>query len=115
MVRPPAVAGQFYRYDPQQLRGEVNLFPAPAAGQHPAIGILCPHAGYPYSGPTAGMVFSHTEIPSRMILLGVNHHGIGSPFAVFARGQWMTPLGAVDIDEPFASRLLATCGLLCDD
>jgi AmmeMemoRadiSam system protein B len=115
MVRRPAVAGQFYPSHPKRLQEAVDSLLEPNAPKQHALGILCPHAGYPYSGPTAGKVFSHVTIPERMILLGVNHHGIGSPFAMYPRGQWQTPLGEVTIDEPLAAHLLAACPHLEDD
>jgi len=115
MIRPPAVAGQFYPEDQDQLRAQVDRLLDRTAAKQPARGILCPHAGYVYSGATAGKVFSRVEIPARIVLLGVNHRGIGSPFAIDRRGRWRTPLGAVDIDEPLADKLLAAAPDLNDD
>lgn len=115
MVRRPAVAGQFYPGNPQRLLEAVDSCLEPVAVKQKALGILCPHAGYPYSGPTAGKVVSRVAIPRHVILLGVNHHGIGGPFALCARGQWQTPLGAVDVDEPLAEKLLSACPHLEDD
>lgn len=107
MVRAPAVAGQFYPGNAGELRAELDRLIHLKQPRLKAIGILCPHAGYPYSGPTAGKVFSRVELTPRMVLLGVNHRGLGAPFAVYPRGQWRTPLGAVDIDEDLAAKLLA--------
>jgi AmmeMemoRadiSam system protein B len=50
-----------------------------------------------------------------MVLLGVNHHGLGSPFAVYPRGRWQTPLGTMDVDESLATQLLAAAPDLADD
>ncbi|MSR65487.1 MAG: AmmeMemoRadiSam system protein B [Verrucomicrobiae bacterium] len=115
MVRRPAVAGQFYPSNPKRLQDEVDSFLEPDAPKQSALGILCPHAGYPFSGTTAGKVFSRVTISKRMILLGVNHRGTGHPFAMYARGQWETPFGVVDIDEPLAAHLLAACSHLAHD
>jgi AmmeMemoRadiSam system protein B len=107
MVRSPVVAGQFYPANPGQLRVELDRFLEPDAPRAAALGILCPHAGYIYSGATAGKVFSRVELTPRMVLLGVNHRSIGAPFALYPRGQWRTPLGTVDVDEELADELLA--------
>lgn len=115
MLRPPRVAGQFYPGSPDQLRALVDRLLEPAAERTRAIGILCPHAGYPYSGPTAAKVFSRVEVTPRLVLLGVNHHGLGSPYAVFPRGQWATPLGVVEIDEELADKILGASPDLKDD
>jgi AmmeMemoRadiSam system protein B len=108
MLRKPAVAGQFYPADPEQLGAQLDRLIPRGQPKRTAIAILCPHAGYPYSGPTTGKVFARTEIPSRLVLLGVNHHGIGAPCAVFPSGRWATPLGEVEIDEDLAARILAS-------
>src|SRR5438552_16111630 len=106
MVRPPAVAGKFYPDDPDRLRADVESFLDHTAPRRQALAILCPHAGYDYSGITAGKAFSRVEVPRQMILLGVNHFGIGKPYAVFSEGQWLTPLGPLDIDKTLADKLL---------
>lgn len=115
MVRKPAVAGQFYPAEPDALRQEVGSFLDPRARKSHALGILCPHAGYPYSGPTAGKVFSRVELASRVILLGVNHHGIGSPLALYPSGRWLTPLGEVEVDEVLSRKIRAECAELDED
>ena len=58
-VRHPAVAGQFYPAEPEQLRAMVRGFleRAPDPGVVPKA-IIAPHAGYIYSGPIAGSAFA---------------------------------------------------------
>jgi AmmeMemoRadiSam system protein B len=79
----------------------------PAATPAKAIAIVSPHAGYVYSGPVAGAVYSATKIPELCVILGPAHRGIGPLFAIQVRGRWETPLGASPVDEALASRLLA--------
>ena len=105
MVRKAAVAGQFYPAETDDLRCEVDLFLDSGVRKSHALGILCPHAAYLYSGPTAGKVFSRVELPERIILLGVNHRGIGSPRALFPSGRWQTPLGEVEVDEALCRKI----------
>jgi AmmeMemoRadiSam system protein B len=87
----------------------------PTAEKLPAIGIVVPHAGWMYSGRTAGAVYSRVQIPDRVILLGPNHHGAGSTYALCDAGSWRTPVGEVKIAEPLAAELLDNCDLLSED
>jgi AmmeMemoRadiSam system protein B len=68
-----------------------------------------------YSGPTAGILYSQVHVPDRVILLGPNHHGAGSPYALYDAGAWRTPVGDVPIAEPLAAELLDNCDLLAED
>ena len=69
--------------------------------------MILPHAGYIYSGETACLVLSRLRVPERNFLIGPNHRGLGSDFALFAEGCWKTPLGVVPVDEELAAALLA--------
>ena len=56
-VREPAVAGLFYPGDEKTLRRTVDCLLADAPN-HPIQrlrGLICPHAGYAYSGQTAAI------------------------------------------------------------
>ena len=100
IVREPAVAGRFYPADPERLRADIDSFlspsqDSPSQKKVSAIGCIVPHAGYMYSGPVAGAVFSRLEIPPSCIVLCPNHTGRGHPLAIMKEGEWRTPLGAV--------------------
>ena len=98
MVRHPAVAGQFYPSQPDRLLSDVRamLGPLPQTRMK-AVGVVSPHAGYVYSGGIAGRLLASVEIPRTVLLLGPNHHGIGSPAALYPAGEWETPLGCVPV------------------
>ncbi|MCA1989655.1 MAG: AmmeMemoRadiSam system protein B, partial [Desulfarculus sp.] len=115
MVRQPAVAGQFYPGRPQDLLAAVRQCLDPEAVPSPARLAICPHAGYIYSGPTAGKTFSRVVIPRRVIVVGPNHRGAGAAAAVMSQGQWLTPLGPVPLDAELGQRLLAGSRLLSED
>jgi AmmeMemoRadiSam system protein B len=115
MVRKPYVAGRFYPGSRDKLRETVAALTDPAAVRKKSMAIVSPHAGYIYSGPVAGAVYSATVIPGVAVILGPGHGEIGSLFAVQARGSWATPLGSSPIDEALASRVLAACPLAEDD
>jgi AmmeMemoRadiSam system protein B len=102
MVRQPAVAGQFYTGDAEELRGELRTFVTSTGGGEKVLGIIAPHAGYVYSGAVAGEVYGAVSVPRDVIILGPNHHGIGARTALYPDGQWITPLGAVNINSRLA-------------
>jgi AmmeMemoRadiSam system protein B len=117
-VREPAVAGRFYQADAAKLRADVDSYlslKAPQQERMHAIGCIAPHAGYIYSGRTAGAVFSRIEIPSSCIVLCPNHTGLGRPLAIMKEGAWRTPLGDLPIDSDLADKLLLAFPALVED
>ncbi len=117
MKRKPSVAGQFYPGTEPSLKREVGRLLDIGKGQpkEKAIGIVSPHAGYMYSGPVAGCVFSSIEIPETVIILGPNHTGAGPRFSLFKEGSWQTPLGDVEIDKKMAGAILKNSKFLEED
>lgn len=99
MIRKPAVAGQFYSGNPTRLREEIRELMGREVTKEKVIGIISPHAGYMYSGAVAGFLFNSIEIPDTVIILGPNHHGIGSKAAMHPSGEWVTPLGNTRIND----------------
>jgi AmmeMemoRadiSam system protein B len=115
MIRPPAVAGQFYPATASEADKALDTFIHPVPAKRKAIAVVCPHAGWMYSGQTAGLVYSQVEIPDRVVLVGPNHHNIGSRYAVYSSGVWHTPVGDVPVAEPLACALLDGCELFAED
>ncbi|MEO0078187.1 MAG: AmmeMemoRadiSam system protein B, partial [candidate division WOR-3 bacterium] len=111
MTRQPAVAGQFYPADPRTLTAMVDAMladagPAEISGE--LVAIQVPHAGYPYSGPTAARAFK--LLAGRdgvtVVMFGTSHRAFIQQAAVYARGAWRTPLGEVPVDEELARAIL---------
>ena len=104
-VRPGAVAGQFYPADPDRLRQEVRRY-VDHASLPEDLGyvraVVAPHAGYVYSGATAGYAFKALEqLPARdwtVFLLGPAHRVPVSGVALGNYSAFRTPLG----DTPIA-------------
>jgi MEMO1 family protein len=117
MLRLPAVAGQFYPHDPQELSALVAQFTQHEKNleKMKVRACLVPHAGYVYSGAVAGAVFSRIHLPQKILLLGVRHFPRGEPLAILSDGAWRTPLGDVPIDADLAARLRKECSLLQED
>jgi len=74
-----------------------------------AVGVIAPHAGYIYSGPTAARVFADVTVPGLVIILAPNHTGIAEAeggVSLWEAGAFRTPLGDVPIDAQIAEALL---------
>ena len=114
MIRVPAVSGRFYPKDPAELRAVVATLLADAQqavepSSRPAVGVIAPHAGYSYSGPTAARIFARTALPGLVIVIAPNHTGLSaaqSGTALWERGAFRTPLGDVPVDADAAQALL---------
>ncbi len=129
MIRPPAVAGMFYAGTPAELREEIReCFLSPLGpgrlpetasdGKHALRGLMCPHAGYHYSGAAAAHAYARLAedgAPETVILLGPNHRAIGAPIAVVASGAFKTPLGEVAVDTDVARALMAQSPVVRED
>lgn len=115
LERQPAVAGQFYPKEADRLRETVRMYMKQSnvePGGDYVLGMMAPHAGYIYSGPTAGFAYARIrgKKPKRVVLLGCSHRYHITAAATCTRGVFMTPLGAFPIDEDFASKLAAHLG-----
>jgi AmmeMemoRadiSam system protein B len=114
-VRPPAVAGQFYPRDPDELKSMVEGFlrdaPAPTDTDGPVPkAVIAPHAGYVYSGPIAGSAFhrlaSAAETIQRVILIGPAHFVPIRGLALPGHPRFATPLGELAIQPEGAQASL---------
>jgi hypothetical protein len=115
MNREPAVAGQFYPGSPDEVARQLDVLIHPSSAPRKAKAVMVPHAGWMYSGETAGMVYSAVAVPDHVILLGPNHRGVGSHYALYSAGRWTLPTGEVSIDESLAAMLFDNCDQLAED
>ena len=126
MIRKPVVAGQFYENDPQKLTQSIeNCFihklgpgkKPPNLESQKIYGIICPHAGYMYSGAPAAHAYhaiSSQDI-DLAVIIGPNHWGIGSDVATMCDGKWKTPLGMIEIDSDASTHFLDLTENVKDD
>ena len=112
MIRKPVVAGQFYPEKKEELQSMIDFcfnhkFGPNTYSINPdekIFGIICPHAGYVYSGPIASYSYKSisSQIPEIAIIIGPNHFGIGTDAATMVDADWETPLGTVSVDSESA-------------
>jgi hypothetical protein len=99
------VAGRFYPARREALEAELRDYTEKVHEKEKAIGAICPHAGYMYSGAVAGLVYSSILIPDNIVLLGPNHTGYGPAFSLMAEGEWEVPNGVFPINRLLAERI----------
>ncbi|MGB8648106.1 MAG: AmmeMemoRadiSam system protein B [Anaerolineae bacterium] len=107
-VRSPVCADdRWYPSDAGELQDLLSRFLGQIADppiQGELVGLISPHAGYTFAGPTAAHAYKQLagRRYERVILLGPNHHagsypGLG-PQALTLRDYYQTPLGRIAID-----------------
>jgi len=125
-VRHPAVAGSWYAGTSAGLRAQIEecfthkLGPGKPPkvvekGPRSLVGLVCPHAGYMYSGPVAAHAYyklASDGRPDVIVIFSPNHTGLGSALAAMDEGVWRTPLGDVEIDAPTANQILRESHLI---
>ena len=97
-LRQAVVAGHFYPGDKTTLQGMLKDFIVPMTKIKNSFAVIAPHAGYIYSGKTAGKVYSSVDIPDTVIIMSPNHTGLGHPISLHPAETWSTPLGNVQVD-----------------
>jgi AmmeMemoRadiSam system protein B len=115
MKRKACVAGQFYPGSQASLLETIRRMTDPQAEKSKAVAVVAPHAGYEYSGPVAGAVFSSVEIPRTVVILGPAHREIGTLFAIQKDGSWVTPLGEAAVREDLAALIMKHSRLVEED
>jgi AmmeMemoRadiSam system protein B len=115
LKRNPAVAGYFYPQQRESLKSVLDRMIDPSREKRKAISVIAPHAGFEYSGPVAGAVFSSVQLPKVFVILGPNHRNVKSRFAIMKEGTWQTPFGEVPINFGLASAIATRFDQVSDD
>jgi AmmeMemoRadiSam system protein B len=107
----PKVAGQFYPIDSKHLSSalesmEGEFEPVPLKGD--PVGMLLPHAGYPYSGAVAALGYRSLARPVKTVIIAgpsdfVSFRGA----ALFAGESVVTPLGEIPVDVDVCEFLMS--------
>ncbi|MCP4373083.1 MAG: AmmeMemoRadiSam system protein B, partial [Deltaproteobacteria bacterium] len=73
MDRLPIASGSFYPGNKEQLEAALKVLMDGSQEKKKALGAISPHAGYVYSGPVMGHVFSRIKVPGTVVILAPNH------------------------------------------
>ena len=125
-LRRPSQAGMFYAGNAQALRAQIEecfthklgpgKLPKVSEGKlQTIVGLVCPHAGYMYSGSVAAHAYYNLAAdgkPETVVLFGPNHTGYGSALALMRDGVWCTPLGDVEIDTLTANLIMKESSII---
>lgn len=115
MVRKAAVAGQFYPYSAEENDALIDGCFERGCGKpgknknDSLVSVVCPHAGYIYSGWVAA--YSYKAIAEEsgaktFVIVGPNHTGLGEMVSVYPKGSWETPYGEVKVNAELAKKII---------
>lgn len=111
-VRKPAVANLFYTGDKRGLKetilhflNKAKLFP------YKPEGLISPHAGYVYSGKTAGVSYKQLLNLDRdkhytFLLIGPSHYVYMDVVSFGYYDYWTTPLGEIKVNKEKIDRFI---------
>ncbi len=110
-LRPATLSGSWYPAPKAELTTMVDGFlancntPDLPAGR-PIVAIV-PHAGFAYSGPTAGKLYGLLQQfpPDRVIILAPSHRYPLAQIALSGKNGFQTPLGTVLVDQGAVGKL----------
>lgn len=127
-IRKPFRAGSFYPASRSECIELLEMCVSKDSPQTSSIeGLQCihagiiPHAGWIYSGPTAGKVFScikekigsiQQEPTATFLIYGAVHVWGAEVPSLYPEGYWETPLGKIEIDHELAEQILAIKGVV---
>lgn len=116
MIRYPAAAGSFYPSDEALIEMLEEFFSdlREDGSERRITAGVAPHAGYVFSGYTASRTYKaifEDGLPETFVILGPNHTGLGSPIAVYPEGEWLTPLGSIEVDAEMAKAIAKLSGI----
>jgi AmmeMemoRadiSam system protein B/AmmeMemoRadiSam system protein A len=115
-IRKPVVAGAFYDGESAALAARIDSYLAAVKDLPPVQGevraIICPHAGYIYSGPTAAYAYKLVQGKpyETVVIIGTSHQYGLDGASIYTKGGFETPLGTVPVDEELASKIARASG-----
>jgi AmmeMemoRadiSam system protein B len=115
MFRFPVVSGRFYPGTRSFLEERIDDLIDRKVPAEDVLGVLCPHAGYNFSGAVAGAAISRVKFKDTFVIIGPNHTGLGQPCSIMIEGTWRTPLGDMEIDSELAQAILGSSSYLQKD
>lgn len=110
-----ASSTSFYPNDPLELTRFFEANTLSHVKKKNAFSVICPHAGYVFSGKTALKALELVSIPDSVILIGPNHTGQGASLSIMSSGEWEIPGAILSIDVDLATNIIRHTTLLSQD
>lgn len=114
-VRNFRVAGEdgFYPDNPVTLTQKIARYFSEAKRETlpgPIAALVCPHAGYDYSGAIAAAGYKQLQglSYSTVVVISPSHRAFFRGCSVYSGGAYRTPLGEIPLDLEFCARLTGT-------
>ncbi|MGE4289393.1 MAG: AmmeMemoRadiSam system protein B [Salinivirgaceae bacterium] len=110
--RKPVVNGLFYPDQPEELQTILaTYFMRATKPSHDTDirALIVPHAGYNYSGEVAAQAYQQLNANQsfeNVFILAPSHHVAFNGASVFARGNYETPLGTVEVNLELCNQLI---------
>ncbi len=105
-AREAVAAGQFYPARSIELERTLEGFFSKTKIEPVSNAVICPHAGYAYSGRISALSTSRLVKAQTFIILSPNHTGLGTPISVSPHDLWKTPLGSVPVNRAVAMEIV---------
>ncbi len=124
MTRTAIVSGQFYELNKEKLIQQIEEcflhekgpgLPEQNNKSKNIIGVICPHAGYMFSGPCQAHSYkaiAESEPTELYLFIGLSHAGFNSSIS---QENWETPLGIIKNHKEFSTQLSKNTGIPIDD
>jgi len=109
--RQPVAAGSFYEANKEALNNEIaGLFAVckKSSFDRNVRAIICPHAGYIYSGKIAAAAISATPAEGNyenIFIIGSSHVMAFDGASAYTDGDYITPLGRAVVNREIANKL----------
>ncbi|MCX7013455.1 MAG: AmmeMemoRadiSam system protein B [Candidatus Sumerlaeota bacterium] len=115
-IRPAVQAGRFYPEDREELESAVQSYlrdAKKATLDSLPRALLAPHAGYDFSGATAGCAYRQIEGMEieRVVAVAPSHHAHFVGGSIYDGEGYATPLGVVPLDVELIADLRRTSTL----
>jgi AmmeMemoRadiSam system protein B/AmmeMemoRadiSam system protein A len=110
------VAGQFYAKDSTTLTHDLKklFYKAVPRKYKDILALIVPHAGYVFSGEVAASGFNQLEPEKEyenIFIIGSSHRSYFDAASVYCEGNFITPLGIVEVDTALANKLITEYGV----
>ena len=109
--RNPAVAGTFYNQKPLELRENIKKYFENSKSEQVSddvLGIIAPHAGYPYSGQCAA--YSYNQLKNidfdTAVIVAPSHRAGGFDFSIGNYSKYNIPNGELKTDRELIDFLI---------
>lgn len=109
--KQPSVAGQFYpgnKKDLEKMLEKMFSGAKPASGEN-VLAVIAPHAGYVFSGEVAATSINQVDTEKEykdIFIIGSSHYASYPSASLWSSGNFITPLGKVEVDTALAKKLI---------